>query len=94
MATHTLATDIAHNLRAAADWLDAHPDIKPNGVDAGEYGARINVRAASDADAETYLRLIDPVRLWDYRYDEGHWTRILGGQVNYIGVELSVAVAR
>jgi hypothetical protein len=91
----TLATDIAHRLRVAADWLDAHPDLTPVSVSASDYSATIHFRDVAEVERAKLMALVDPDRRFDYTYDEGAWLRICGGQVYYnADVTLSVAVSR
>lgn len=90
----TLATDIAHRLRVAADWLDAHPDLTPVGVSASDYSATIHFRDVAEDECAKLMALVDPLRRFDYTYDEGAWSRICGGQVYNADVTLNVAVPR
>lgn len=90
------ATTLADDLRAAADWLDAHPDLPMplfsiNGYP--EYGVKLNFHVNADAEADALLALIDEVGT-DHRYDDGDYVRIVGGSIGSERLELSVAVDR
>jgi hypothetical protein len=95
MDTVISGSTLAANLRDAADWLDAHPDLPAplfsvNGYT--EYGVTLNFHVTTDAEAEELFALTDGGT--DHRYEDGDYVRIATGTLGSDRLSLSVAVDR
>lgn len=87
--------NLTANLRDAADWLDAHPDLPAPLFSISaytEYGVQLSFHVTTDADADALLALTDGGT--DHRYDDGDYARIATGSLGSDWLSLSVAVSR
>lgn len=90
-ANHTLAAD----LRAAADWLDAHAELPAPNVDAYTFGTTIRFDVDTEEKADSLLALTDDdIYRSDYRYETGAATRIASGRLGSDRLSLNVAIRR
>ena len=92
---NTTTTSLAANLRAAADWLDAHPNLPAPLFSLNaytEHGVQLNFHVTTDADADALFALTDGGT--DHRYDDGDYARIASGSLGSERLSLSVAVDR